>query len=246
MSGQPPSAALPPVADGSADRDTTSLVAGAAQFLETACEEYMRTILNKVRSTSVGGACRWQRPVALAHSWFPPAPTHLCWLCPVVLWRGVLCFVLFCFVLVWFGWFFHPPPSFPASGEPGLTAAVRAWIKLKARSDQRRAASGGRGGVWAAWFRNSTPVVEDLPLWPQVYYCLRCGGRKEALELVQLAVERSDLPRFVLTAMQSVVAALDHARSGRLGAAAQVATSPEATAAIAQMNKRFDELDRVS
>ena len=114
-------------------------------------------------------------------------------------------------------------------GELGLLTLVRAWIDQRASSNSSR---------WASWYRTSTPQVDGMPLWPQVFYCLRCGGRREALELLRAAAKDAALPRTLVAAMEAVTHALSLQVSERGGAA-------DAAPAIAAVNQRFEEVDRV-
>eukprot|EP00753_Platysulcus_tardus_P019811 PLAT7555.2.p1 GENE.PLAT7555.2~~PLAT7555.2.p1 ORF type:complete len:732 (-),score=333.90 PLAT7555.2:102-2069(-) len=59
-------------------------------------------------------------------------------------------------------------------GVPGVTTTVRAFLNMKLH----------REAGWPSYFRDG-PMYKDFPLWPQIYYCMRCGQMEEAALLAE-------------------------------------------------------------
>lgn len=114
-------------------------------------------------------------------------------------------------------------------GAPGLPGVVRGYLNVllhrHARAALAVAASSSTGAPSDAadgcapvpgWFEASLragPTVGGHPVWPQVYLCLRCGGWREALAVLQEActADPSRVPGELVTALEAHVILMEAA-----------------------------------
>jgi nuclear pore complex protein Nup93 len=76
------------------------------------------------------------------------------------------------------------PPGLSAT--PGLRADVKAYVELLRKASQF-------GGL----------TLDGEPLWPQIYFCLRCGGLQQAAELAVAAGSADEVLSGVVTWLKS-------------------------------------------
>ena len=144
-------------------------------------------------------------------------------------------------------------------GDPGIIPTVQAFLNVKLRMWPRSVQD---------WYNASSPRVDGHPLWPQVFFCLRCGGRREALQLVHQAQRQARLPAGIADALAAFVAVMDRREAAsvqpgggadssagagvRAGAALLDAAKPSAPlpaaagAAVNSVKSHYDDLTRGS
>ena len=106
----------------------------------------------------------------------------------------------------------------------GLVACVRGHLNVELARHGRSAAAAravtlhapvgdARRSVpeWYSAGMESAPAVGGHPLWVQVFLCLRCGGRREALELLRegSALDPSRVPREIVEVAAAFVTVMD-------------------------------------